>query len=452
MSYLKSGRLVALGVSSPKRSQALPDVPAIGEKVPGYSGTLWVGLFAPRGVPATVETQLLRQPRHERDALRRRARPGPGHALRAGPARERRDRHGRRLLRASPASRPARCCIAGRASPTASPTCTTPAARAAASSTSSATRRPTTAPRRAADRRHRGLGAHASRPGCAPPPRPATSGAMRPSPCRRRATAAGADRDADPAVRRLVGRGRRGRRAAARARRRPPIDAQRRRRAPRALLRGMARRSLLLLGGARGARARRRRSPGGSPPRPARRLMAEFVNARVARGRGRLPIERVPYDIDRRSQALGAVRAHRSSSNARPPVGFFAYPGQARRCHYPPDAQLHVLSRSTRTPAAALQALVDELGAPGCRDPRSRARARRRPRRADARRAGADGGRADARGRDRLRRERLLRPRLLPRHPRRAAARLAASRRRRDRRRPAGGDRRGDRRAAASAA
>ena len=58
LGHLKSGRLVALGVSSLKRSQALPDVPAIGEKVPGYSGTLWVGLFAPRGVPATVETQL----------------------------------------------------------------------------------------------------------------------------------------------------------------------------------------------------------------------------------------------------------------------------------------------------------------------------------------------------------------------------------------------------------
>ena len=58
MSYLKSNRLVALGVSSPKRSQALPDVPAIGEKVPGYAGTLWVGLFAPQGVPAPIEAQL----------------------------------------------------------------------------------------------------------------------------------------------------------------------------------------------------------------------------------------------------------------------------------------------------------------------------------------------------------------------------------------------------------
>jgi len=58
LGYLKSGRLLALGVSSPQRSPALPEVPAIGEKVPGYAGTLWVGLFAPRGVPAEVERKL----------------------------------------------------------------------------------------------------------------------------------------------------------------------------------------------------------------------------------------------------------------------------------------------------------------------------------------------------------------------------------------------------------
>ncbi|MGZ5583465.1 MAG: tripartite tricarboxylate transporter substrate binding protein, partial [Usitatibacter sp.] len=58
LGQLKSGRLVALGVSSPQRSPALPDVPAIAELVPGYSGTLWIGLFAPRGVPAEVEARL----------------------------------------------------------------------------------------------------------------------------------------------------------------------------------------------------------------------------------------------------------------------------------------------------------------------------------------------------------------------------------------------------------
>ena len=32
----------------------LPDVPSIAEAVPGYNGTLWIGLFAPAGVPADV--------------------------------------------------------------------------------------------------------------------------------------------------------------------------------------------------------------------------------------------------------------------------------------------------------------------------------------------------------------------------------------------------------------
>lgn len=56
--HLKSGKLVALGVSSPARSPVLPAVPAIGELVPGYSGTLWVGLFGLRGVKPEIELQL----------------------------------------------------------------------------------------------------------------------------------------------------------------------------------------------------------------------------------------------------------------------------------------------------------------------------------------------------------------------------------------------------------
>jgi tripartite-type tricarboxylate transporter receptor subunit TctC len=58
MQHLKAGRLVALGVSSPARSPVLPNVPAIGEQVPGFSGTLWVGLFGPRGVKPEIEAQL----------------------------------------------------------------------------------------------------------------------------------------------------------------------------------------------------------------------------------------------------------------------------------------------------------------------------------------------------------------------------------------------------------
>ena len=58
LGHLKSGRLVAIGVSSAERSPALPDVPAIAEKVKGYSGTLWVALFGPQGLPKAVEHKL----------------------------------------------------------------------------------------------------------------------------------------------------------------------------------------------------------------------------------------------------------------------------------------------------------------------------------------------------------------------------------------------------------
>lgn len=58
LGHLKSARLLALGVSSAERSPALPDVPAIGEKVKGYSGTLWVALFGPQGLPKPVEVKL----------------------------------------------------------------------------------------------------------------------------------------------------------------------------------------------------------------------------------------------------------------------------------------------------------------------------------------------------------------------------------------------------------
>jgi len=56
--HIRSGKLRALAVSGAKRSPVLPDVPAIAEAVPGYDGTLWIGLFAPAGLPAAVQTQL----------------------------------------------------------------------------------------------------------------------------------------------------------------------------------------------------------------------------------------------------------------------------------------------------------------------------------------------------------------------------------------------------------
>ena len=49
--FVRSGQLRALGVTTAKRSDALPDVPAIGEIVPGYEASVWDGMAAPRGTP-----------------------------------------------------------------------------------------------------------------------------------------------------------------------------------------------------------------------------------------------------------------------------------------------------------------------------------------------------------------------------------------------------------------
>ncbi len=52
---IKSGRLKALGVTSAKRSPALPDVPTISESgLPGYEVTNWYGVMVPAGVPKDI--------------------------------------------------------------------------------------------------------------------------------------------------------------------------------------------------------------------------------------------------------------------------------------------------------------------------------------------------------------------------------------------------------------
>jgi tripartite-type tricarboxylate transporter receptor subunit TctC len=58
LSHIKAGKLKPLAVSSARRSPTLPDVPALSEAVPGYSGTLWIGLFAPAGTPYEVLSKL----------------------------------------------------------------------------------------------------------------------------------------------------------------------------------------------------------------------------------------------------------------------------------------------------------------------------------------------------------------------------------------------------------
>lgn len=57
--HIKSGKLVALGVTSSKRSPLLPEVPTIAEAgLPGYSVDGWFALFAPAKVPAEIVARL----------------------------------------------------------------------------------------------------------------------------------------------------------------------------------------------------------------------------------------------------------------------------------------------------------------------------------------------------------------------------------------------------------
>jgi tripartite-type tricarboxylate transporter receptor subunit TctC len=49
---VKAGKVVALGISEPERSPAMPDIPTLREAgVPGFAYSSWLGLFAPRGTP-----------------------------------------------------------------------------------------------------------------------------------------------------------------------------------------------------------------------------------------------------------------------------------------------------------------------------------------------------------------------------------------------------------------
>lgn len=52
--HVKAGRLRAIGVTTATRSRALPDVPAIGETVPGFEVVHWYGLWGPKGLPAPI--------------------------------------------------------------------------------------------------------------------------------------------------------------------------------------------------------------------------------------------------------------------------------------------------------------------------------------------------------------------------------------------------------------
>jgi tripartite-type tricarboxylate transporter receptor subunit TctC len=56
--HVNAGRLRALGITSPKRSALLPDLPAISETLPGYEASIFNGMVAPAGTPKEVVARI----------------------------------------------------------------------------------------------------------------------------------------------------------------------------------------------------------------------------------------------------------------------------------------------------------------------------------------------------------------------------------------------------------
>jgi tripartite-type tricarboxylate transporter receptor subunit TctC len=88
IAQVRAGKLRALAVTTATRSEALPEVPTVGEFVPDYEASVWFGLGAPKGTPADIIDKL----NHEINAgltdpkIKARIAESGGHALAGSPA------------------------------------------------------------------------------------------------------------------------------------------------------------------------------------------------------------------------------------------------------------------------------------------------------------------------------------------------------------------------------
>lgn len=92
------------------------------------------------------------------------------------------------------------------------------------------------------------------------------------------------------------------------------------------------------------------------------RVIAPMSNARIARGRGRPPVPRIPFAVDAACAFLGGLR-HVLMVGAKPPVAFFAYPDKPSLLT-PPGCALHPMAGVEEDAVQALADLVDTLDAP----------------------------------------------------------------------------------------
>jgi tripartite-type tricarboxylate transporter receptor subunit TctC len=74
MEYIKAGRLRALAVTTATRSDALPDIPTVGDFVPGYEAGFWYGIGVPKNTPAEIVDKLNKEVNAALDDPKMRAR------------------------------------------------------------------------------------------------------------------------------------------------------------------------------------------------------------------------------------------------------------------------------------------------------------------------------------------------------------------------------------------
>ena len=58
LGYIRAGKLRALAVTSATRQEALPDVPTVGEFLPGFEARGWYGIVVPKATPAEIVGKL----------------------------------------------------------------------------------------------------------------------------------------------------------------------------------------------------------------------------------------------------------------------------------------------------------------------------------------------------------------------------------------------------------
>src|SRR5580692_1379979 len=56
--YIRAGKLRALAVTTPTRSETLPDIPTVADFLPGFESSYWSGIAAPKNTPVDIVEKL----------------------------------------------------------------------------------------------------------------------------------------------------------------------------------------------------------------------------------------------------------------------------------------------------------------------------------------------------------------------------------------------------------